>query len=212
MRPRNSGLAQARRRNAKKCQKIAAGVKKIAVSSHLQQKNHKKGGVRVIRGRKPKPTALKVLAGNPGKRQLNKNEPKPQPVAPKCPSWLNKEAKKEWRRIVALMEPLGLISGLDMANVASYCHSYAQMVEAEAYLAKHGLGYAIPQRDRDGVLTGMNAGEWPQVRTVRKCKEEIIRYSALFGLSVSDRSRLHVVTRERDEDDDFFAYKREPKK
>lgn len=27
------------------------------------------------RGRKPKPTALKVLEGNPGKRPLNKNEP-----------------------------------------------------------------------------------------------------------------------------------------
>lgn len=29
------------------------------------------------RGRKPKPTAVKVLEGNPGKRSLNTNEPKP---------------------------------------------------------------------------------------------------------------------------------------
>ncbi|MDV7837578.1 phage terminase small subunit P27 family, partial [Pseudomonas aeruginosa] len=28
------------------------------------------------RGRKPKPTAKKALAGNPGKRALNKDEPK----------------------------------------------------------------------------------------------------------------------------------------
>jgi len=28
-------------------------------------------------GRKPKPTALKIIEGNPGKRPLNKNEPKP---------------------------------------------------------------------------------------------------------------------------------------
>ena len=27
------------------------------------------------RGRKPKPTALQVLEGNPGKRPLNENEP-----------------------------------------------------------------------------------------------------------------------------------------
>lgn len=27
------------------------------------------------RGRKPKPTAVKQLEGNPGKRQLNANEP-----------------------------------------------------------------------------------------------------------------------------------------
>lgn len=28
-------------------------------------------------GRKPKPTAVKKLEGNPGKRKLNKNEPVP---------------------------------------------------------------------------------------------------------------------------------------
>ncbi|MEQ8198694.1 MAG: phage terminase small subunit P27 family, partial [Clostridiaceae bacterium] len=33
------------------------------------------------RGRKPKPTAIKVLEGNPGKRPLNKNEPKPEKKA-----------------------------------------------------------------------------------------------------------------------------------
>lgn len=51
------------------------------------------------RGRKPKPTALKVLEGNPGKRQLNVVEPKPRNKAPKCPAWLDAEAKKEWRRL-----------------------------------------------------------------------------------------------------------------
>lgn len=46
------------------------------------------------RGRKPKPTAVKVLEGNPGKRSLNTAEPKPEKKAPRCPSWLEDEAKK----------------------------------------------------------------------------------------------------------------------
>ncbi len=50
------------------------------------------------RGRKPKPTALKVLEGNPGKRPLNLNEPKPEKKAPKCPSWLEPEAKKRMEK------------------------------------------------------------------------------------------------------------------
>ena len=49
------------------------------------------------RGRKPKPTALKELEGNPGKRPLNDREPKPEKKAPPCPKWLNDDAKKEWR-------------------------------------------------------------------------------------------------------------------
>ena len=57
------------------------------------------------RGRKPKPTALKVLEGNPGKRPLNDHEPIPPKGELKCPSWLLPEAKRNgsgwhprWRR------------------------------------------------------------------------------------------------------------------
>ena len=46
------------------------------------------------RGRKPKPTAIKELEGNPGKRPLNDAEPKPEHKAPPCPKWLEPEAKK----------------------------------------------------------------------------------------------------------------------
>ena len=46
------------------------------------------------RGRKPTPTAIKELEGNPGKRPLNAKEPKPVKKAPSCPKWLEPEAKK----------------------------------------------------------------------------------------------------------------------
>ena len=39
-------------------------------------------------GRKPKPTALKKLEGNPGKRKLNTKEPVPEKGMPDCPKWL----------------------------------------------------------------------------------------------------------------------------
>ena len=43
-------------------------------------------------GRKPKPTALKKLEGNPGKRKLNTKEPVPGKGMPDCPKWLLPEA------------------------------------------------------------------------------------------------------------------------
>ena len=48
-------------------------------------------------GRKPKPTAIKELEGNPGKRKLNNKEPKPDKGMPVCPEWLPPEAKAEWK-------------------------------------------------------------------------------------------------------------------
>lgn len=70
------------------------------------------------RGRKPKPTAVKQLEGNPGKRQLNANEPKPAARAPSCPKWLEDDAKKEWRRLAKQMEQLGILTEVDMAAFA----------------------------------------------------------------------------------------------
>ena len=53
-----------------------------------------------ITGPKPKPTAIKILEGNPGKRPLNLNEPKPLQIAPECPDWLLDEAKKELKNVL----------------------------------------------------------------------------------------------------------------
>lgn len=50
------------------------------------------------RGRKPKPTTVKELEENSWKRSLNEFEPKPKKKALKCPTGLDAEAKKEWRR------------------------------------------------------------------------------------------------------------------
>ena len=72
------------------------------------------------RGRKPTPTAIKLLEGNPGKRPLNANEPKPEKKAPSCPKWLEPEAKTEWRRLAKQMEQIGILTQVEMAAFAGY--------------------------------------------------------------------------------------------
>ena len=87
-------------------------------------------GAMAQRGRKPKPTALKMLEGNPGGRPLNTKEPKPEKKAPRCPSWLEDEAKKEWKRMAKVLENMGLLTEMDMAAFAGYCQAYARWKEA----------------------------------------------------------------------------------
>ena len=84
-----------------------------------------------IRGRKPTPTAIKMLEGNPGKRPMNGSEPKPLKKAPSCPKWLELEAKREWRRLAKQMESIGILTDVDMAAFAGYCQAYARWKEAE---------------------------------------------------------------------------------
>jgi len=49
-----------------------------------------------MRGRKPKPTQLKLLEGNRGHRPINGAEPKPPGAQPTCPTHLSPTAKAEW--------------------------------------------------------------------------------------------------------------------
>ena len=80
-------------------------------------------------GRKPKPTAMKVLEGNPGKRKLIKKEPVPAKGMPVCPEWLMPEAKVEWQRLAELMNQMGVLTEVDMAAFAAYCQSYARWLK-----------------------------------------------------------------------------------
>jgi phage terminase small subunit len=81
-------------------------------------------------GRKPKPSALKMFEGNPGKRALNQNEPKPPIETPECPVHLDDEVQAQWNRITPELTTLGLISRIDRAALAAYCQAWSRWVKA----------------------------------------------------------------------------------
>lgn len=144
------------------------------------------------RGRKPTPTAIKELEGNPGKRPLNENEPRPTKKAPACPKWLEPEAKKEWRRLAKQMETIGILTEVDMAAFASYCQAYARWKEAEEFLTQHGTIVKTP------------SGYWqmvPQVSIAQTYNKIMTKIATEFGLTPSSRSRIIAGEGERDAGD-----------
>lgn len=87
-------------------------------------------------GRKPKPTALKIISGNPGKRPLKEIEQKFKASRLEMPDFLNAEAKEEWRRTFELLFNAGIVTDADRAALAAYCQSYGIWVQAERELQK----------------------------------------------------------------------------
>lgn len=144
------------------------------------------------RGRKPKPTALKVLEGNPGKRPLNKNEPQPERKAPHCPSWLEPEAKKEWKRMAKTLEAIGVLTQVDKAAFAGYCQAYARWREAEEFLSKHGTIFKTPS----GYIQQV-----PQVAIARNYLQIMKDFCSEFGLTPAARTRIRVDTESATSDD-----------
>lgn len=72
----------------------------------------------MARGRPPKPTSLKLVQGNPGKRDLNTAEPDPKPVALPAPGFLNGDAKAAWQRLMPHLVQWGLFSAMDRGALA----------------------------------------------------------------------------------------------
>ncbi len=88
---------------------------------------------------RPTPTAIKVLNGNPGKRRLNAMEPQPRRVTPKAPRHLNDAARKEWRRLVRILQPMGVLTEAEADLLAVYAQTYAQWVQASRQLQEQSL-------------------------------------------------------------------------
>ncbi len=138
-----------------------------------------------MRGRRPKPTRLKVLAGNPGRRPLNPDEPQPELLVPDCPAELGPVARREWDRLVGELAKLNLLTNLDRAALAAYCGAYALWAEATEAIQKFGTmvkspsGYPIQS---------------PYVSIANRQAEIMMRISSEFGFTPASRSRIAVPT------------------
>ena len=133
------------------------------------------------RGRKPKPTALKVLEGNPGKRPINIHEPVPPKGAVKCPAWLLPEAKKEWKRLASSLESMGVLTVADLMAFAGYCQAYARWREAEEFITQHGSIFKTPS----GYVQQI-----PQVSIAQQNLKIMQSLCTEFGLTPATRARI----------------------
>ena len=61
--------------------------------------------------RGPPPTPTKILAMRGSWRAgRNPAEPRPEPGRPRCPKWLDTDAKAAWRRLVPQLDRMGVVT------------------------------------------------------------------------------------------------------
>jgi P27 family predicted phage terminase small subunit len=132
-------------------------------------------------GRKPTPTALKILAGNPGKRRLNKKEPQMPEGVPECPEHLDGEARKEWDRLAPMLSDSGVLTQADRGTLATYCQIWARWVDAETKAKEQGLLVQTPQGA---------AIQNPYVGIANTAAKLLRGYAAELGLTPSARTKI----------------------
>ena len=148
-----------------------------------------------VRGRKPLPTALKVLEGDRGKgrRPINRKEPVPPQEAVQCPEWLMDEAKAEWERLAPSLIAMGVLTDHDTEAFAGYCQAYARWREAEEFLSQHGTIFKTPS----GYVQQV-----PQVSIAMQNLKIMQSFCSEFGLTPASRARLYAGSGEEAEGDD----------
>lgn len=145
-------------------------------------------------GPPPKPTAIKRLEGNPGKHRLNENEPQPS-IGCEPPWYLTKGAKEEWQRAYPELESMGLLTVVDQHSFGCYCTAVDQLARAMKLLKPTK---AEPTPEIQVLPNGRQLPSGPELIR-RQATDDIRKFSALFGFSPADRSRIVATPKKQDD-------------
>lgn len=172
---------------------------------------------------KPKPTALKLIEGNRGKRRIPE-EVKPRPVIPDCPRELDSGAKRFWKYLAPKIERLGLLTEVDGDTFAGVCQTRSRLMLIWKRLKRINLDIASLERQvrrlqkhppsEDGIkqissivsqLEGLQ-GERAFFMKEERLYSNVFRMQAAeFGLTPRGRVGLVVAAAGSDEGSDLLT-------
>ncbi|WP_413722684.1 phage terminase small subunit P27 family [Sodalis sp. RH24] len=137
-------------------------------------------------GRRAKPTARKELAGNPGKRSLNKDEPAfTQIKSVEPPEWLIEDklplAVVMWQMTTTELCGQGILCVTDLSVLERWCVAYEFWRRAVKNIATQG-----------NTVTGATGGpiKNPELTAKKEQESEMNATGSMLGLDPSSRQRL----------------------
>lgn len=146
-----------------------------------------------LRGPQPKPTAMKIAQGNPGRRSLNEREPIPPPGAVVPPPWVDGQALQIWHQVSPVLIAMRTLTTADTLAFARYCIAYARYLELKQVMWDKGwTGTTYPLRAGKASDKASGIAEFPQASELRRLHEILSRLEDRFGMTPSARTRLRV--------------------
>jgi len=140
-------------------------------------------------GARPKPTALKVLQGNPGKRRLPENEPKvtrADPSFDEPPAEIAEDpvACAEWRRVAPMLRLCGIVTDGERGSLLTLCQQWSRYLEAHGKVRQ--LGMIVKKPSGIPVVN-------PYLAVEQQAMMLCIRLWQELGLTPSARTRLSAI-------------------
>lgn len=131
----------------------------------------------MARRRKPEP--LKALHGTdqPSRKRATADF---MAKAPNPPTWLGREAKAEWRRIVPELDRLRLLTTIDRAILVTWCDTWQMYVRASRSLG-----------DRDPTFETESGypQQRPEVGIMAKARSDMRQLAPMLGMTAVGRAK-----------------------
>lgn len=134
------------------------------------------------RGPPKKPTILKVIAGNPGKYPLPKNEPKPAALdSLAVPRGLRGPvARAAWKRVAPKLRRMQVLSDADTDALLLYCRECQVYSDAEKMIRDEGIT----------ITTEQGLKKHPAVTVLHEAATHMRNLMASFGMTPASRASV----------------------
>lgn len=138
-----------------------------------------------MRGRTPKPTALKKLQGNPGHRKLNEaTEPQPTIALGEPPAHLDEDARRYWHELGPQLVTLGTLGDSDNELFALLCQAYSRNIWLSSQISRLKELKRLSPRDEKRLERFENQR--------LKNAAQIQKFGSEFGIGAASRTRIRV--------------------
>lgn len=146
-------------------------------------------------GRPMVPTRLKELAGNPGKRPLNPDEPQGSFDVFVEPMDISEDfyGHQAWEHVLRCLSILGIMDQVDQSRIEDYCVNYSlqrrarDIMDVEGIIVPSGKGTMMPH---------------PASRIYFAAQDRCFKFAQECGFTPVSRARVHVT---RGQSQDPFA-------
>lgn len=143
------------------------------------------------RGPAPTPVGLQLLRGNPGKRRLNLDTPKPK-SRPTPPVGMSDASRAIWARIIRSYGRTGILTAVDADALRIYCEAVVRYTQAAELLEEDGP--LVPGSHRGQLVKN-------PLHQVMRDNADLVRVLAReFGFTPSARNGLTNAEAEPDAD------------
>lgn len=139
-------------------------------------------------GRRPTPTALKVLAGTARPDRMNPAEPKPPElqVGARPPAWLkDKRARRYWRDLVEVLGRARIIAVTDTTALAILAQAFGAWRHWSDFLEVHGTTYETATENGSVMYRAR-----PEVAYHKGAEDRLVTMLREFGMTPAARSRV----------------------